>query len=362
MNVIDLFCGVGGMSHGLEMAGFKTVLGVEKDPDIAEGFKLNHPDAECLVGDITRLRHADYLKALKGKKVDVIVGGPPCQGFSQKGKRLSLEDERNFLFRYFVRTVADFKPKAFVIENVPNLLSTAEGFFFQQIKESFEKIGYTVSAKIIVASDYGVPQNRRRAVIVGMREGKEFVFPKENPHKVTVGDAIGDLPCLKSGEGDEFFKYPSKPSNAYQTLLRKGSKGVHNHVSTNHSQIALKRLALIPENGGKEHLPKHHLTKSIYSGTWTRLKAHEQAPTITTRFDTPSSGQFTLPKQDRCLTVREAARIQSFPDSFIFTGGKSTQMLQVGNAVPPLMAFAIGKELMKALRQVRGNSSNLRVA
>ena len=144
--------------------------------------------------------------------------------------------------------------------------------------------------------------------------------------------------------------------------MRDGSDKIHNHKATKHSTIALQRLSMIPENGGKEHLPKEHLTKSIYSGTWTRLKSDGQAPTITTRFDTPSSGQFTLPNQDRCLTVREAARIQSFPDSFIFTGTKSTQMLQVGNAVPPLLAEAIGKSLYKTLTSHAHKYLNFEIA
>lgn len=355
MKAIDLFCGVGGLSLGLEMAGFQTVLGVEKNKDIAEGFKRNFPQAKCLVGDISKLSLNDYLDAIEGNTIDLIAGGPPCQGFSQKGKRLSLNDERNFLFKYYLNLVAEIRPKAFLIENVPNLLSTSGGYFYNEILSSLEGLDYTVSAKVLKAEDYGVPQSRRRAFIVGIQGDNSFIFPEPNKDKVTVSDAISDLPVLKSGEGKDFFDYPSKAKSPYQARMREGSDGVRNHAATNHSAIALERLAMIPENGGKEHLPDEHLTKSIYSGTWTRLRANEQAATITTRFDTPSSGQFTLPTQDRCLTVREAARLQSFPDKFIFSGMKSTQMLQVGNAVPPLLAKAVGTEIYNLLVKLANN-------
>ena len=362
MKSIDLFCGVGGLTLGLERAGFTSVLGVEKDDNIAEGFKKNFSNSQCLVGDISKLKYNDYLNVCGNEKIDLVAGGPPCQGFSQKGKRLSLEDERNFLFKYFLKLVAKLEPNAFLIENVPNILSTSDGFFFNEILSVLKNMNYKVSAEVLNASDFGVPQNRRRAFIIGVKGSNEFVFPKAHDHKVTVSEAIDDLPVLKSGEGAEVFKYRTAPQNPYQMIMREESSAVYNHQATNHSAIALKRLSMIPENGGKEHLPEEHLTKSIYSGTWTRLRSDEQAATITTRFDTPSSGQFTLPTQDRCLTVREAARIQSFPDHFIFTGTKSNQMLQVGNAVPPLLAEAVGKELFRHLSYIANQSSDLRAA
>tara|TARA_B100000508_G_scaffold138164_1_gene133775 strand:- start:529 stop:1617 length:1089 start_codon:yes stop_codon:yes gene_type:complete len=362
MKSIDLFCGVGGLSLGLEMAGFETVLGVEKDEKIAEGFQKNFPNAKCLIGDISQLKTSDYKSLIGNQHIDLIAGGPPCQGFSQKGKRLNLEDERNFLFKYFLELVDEIQPTAFLIENVPNILSTSNGFFYNEILSVLEQMNYKVASKVLTASDYGVPQNRKRAFIIGIKGNTKFSFPKSQKNKTTVSEAIGDLPILKSGEGQYSQDYSSKPENKYQTRMRYKSKFVYNHQATNHSDIALERLSMIPENGDKSDLPKEHLTKSIYSGTWSRLKANGQAPTITTRFDTPSSGQFTLPKQDRCLTVREAARMQSFPDSFIFTGTKSTQMLQVGNAVPPLMAEAVGKEIYKQLVEMIKKTSNLKAA
>lgn len=362
MKTIDLFSGVGGLSLGLEMAGFETILAVEKDAAIASGFVHNFPHAQCFVGDITKIKPSEYKKLIGNQAVDLIVGGPPCQGFSQKGKRLSLEDERNFLFKYYLKVVSTVRPKAFLIENVPNLLSTSDGYFYNQILSALKNLNYKISSTVLNAADYGVPQSRRRAFIVGVQGDQEFKFPEPQKKKVSVSDAISDLPPLLSGEGAEFFKYNSPSEGPFQKIMRKGSKGVYNHQATKHSAVALQRLALIPENGGKEHLPAEHLTKSIYSGTWCRLKSDGQAATITTRFDTPSSGQFTLPSQDRCLTVREAARIQSFPDNFIFTGTKSNQMLQVGNAVPPLLAKAVGDQLYKHLENLLDNASYFEAA
>lgn len=359
MYSIDLFSGVGGLSLGLEKAGFKTALAVEKYEDIAEGFKKNFPGVPCLVGDISKLELDAYAEATKRKKIDLIVGGPPCQGFSQKGQRKKLDDERNYLFKYFLDLVKYIKPNAFIIENVPGILSTSNGYFFDEIKNYMSESNYSISAKVLLASDYGVPQNRRRAFIVGILGNKKFEFPEPLDFKVSVSEAIDDLPELDAGQGKYMMAYTKQPKSSYQNMMREGAEYVYNHIATNHSRTALERLAMIPENGGKEHLPEEHLTKSIYSGTWTRLKANEQAATITTRFDTPSSGQFTLPKQDRCLTVREAARIQSFPDSFVFTGSKTNQMLQVGNAVPPLLAYAVGVSIKKHLESLSSKNKKL---
>ena len=346
LKTIDLFSGVGGMSYGFEMAGFKSLLAVEKEPNIAKTYQINFPHSKVLNEDVTNLKIHEVFEDMVGK-VDVIFGGPPCQGFSQKGKRLSLDDERNYLFKYFLDVVEFVQPKAFVIENVLNLLTTSDSYFFNLIKEDCEKMGYTINAKILDASDFGVPQQRKRAFIVGIKENQVFDFSKldyKEPPK--LDEIFSDLPSLEAGEGKDMYDYISPAKTEYQSYLRKKSITVKNHQATNHSKIVLERLKIIPhEGGGKESLPEEHLTKSIYSGTWTRLRSDGIARTITTRFDTPSSGQFTLPKQDRCLTVREAARIQSFPDHFIFSGPKSNQMLQVGNAVPPLLAYAIAHKL-----------------
>jgi DNA (cytosine-5)-methyltransferase 1 len=349
MQIIDLFAGVGGMSLGFSMAGFEPVLAVEYDVSIANAYKKNHSTAETIADDIKILDIENTFKKYQNK-VTGVIGGPPCQGFSQKGKRLSINDERNFMFKYFIKVVEYVKPQFFVLENVPNIITTLDGFFKDEIIDAFKEIGYDVDAKILNAYDYGVPQQRKRAFFIGQKNKLTIEFPKEKDFKVSVKEAIYDLPFIDSGERVDFYNYEKKPQNDYQQLLRKNTKGIYNHQATNHSKVALERLALIPKGKGREVLPKEHRTKSIYSGTWSRLIEDKPAATITTRFDTPSSGLFTHPILDRCLTVREAARIQSFPDSFIFHGTKTSQMKQVGNAVPPLLAYAIAKNIKKSIK------------
>ena len=344
--MIDLFSGVGGLSLGFEMAGFKAVIANEYDASIAESYVKNRPHVKMIVNDITQLPIQETFSEYRGK-IDLIVGGPPCQGFSQKGQRKSINDERNFLFRYYYEVVALVKPKYFVMENVPNLLTTEDGYFKKEIESLFENIGYKIVADVLNASDFGVPQNRKRAVIIGRLGDYPLSMPKPQTRKVTIWDAISDLAYLESGEGAEVQEYRYAPQSEYQRVLRDGSILLHNHVATKHSELALERLRLIPPNKGREVLPPEHLTKSIYSGTWSRMVKDDISVTITTRFDTPSSGRFTHPFLNRAITVREAARIQSFPDTFVFHGNKTSQMKQVGNAVPPLLAKAIAEVILE---------------
>lgn len=347
--VIDLFAGVGGLSLGFEMKGFQVLLANEYDESIAAAYKVNHKSTDMIVGDITKLDLDKTFGAYKGK-VDVVIGGPPCQGFSQKGQRKTIHDERNFLFKYYVAVVKLISPKYFVMENVPNLLTAEGGYFRKEIEELFNSMGYSLEYGVLNAADYGVPQNRRRAVIIGKLGEPAPKLPCAQKKTVTIWDAISDLAYLESGEGENEQAYRMAAESDYEKLLRKNSKILYNHVATKHSPLALERLALIPPNAGKEVLPKEHLTKSIYSGTWTRMKKDEISVTITTRFDTPSSGKFTHPFLNRAITVREAARIQSFPDTFKFVGNKGSQMKQVGNAVPPLLASAIADVIMKDIK------------
>lgn len=345
MRVADLFAGVGGLSHGFDMEGFDIVFSIEFDKEIASANQYNHPHTKVYNTDITKINIEDLYK--RHSNIDVIIGGPPCQGFSQKGKRLSLNDERNYLFQYFIQFVKKFKPKYFLLENVPNIITTSNGFFKDEIINAFSNLGYSIDHDILKASNFGIPQDRRRAFFLGKLGSNSLNLPKVNYKKVSIKDAIYDLPFIASGEGKDVSVYDKEPLSKYQKKLRTTSTVLYNHKSTNHSKIALERLSLIPKNGGRDSLPKEHLTKSIFSGTWCRLKEDGIAATITTRFDTPSSGLFTHPILDRCLTVREAARIQSFPDTFRFYGNKTSQMKQVGNAVPPLLAKAIAEVIKK---------------
>ena len=348
--VIDLFAGVGGLSLGFEKKGFDVVLANEYDASIATSYIANHKNTKMIVGDITSLDLEDTFGKLAGT-IDVVIGGPPCQGFSQKGQRKTIHDERNFLFKYYVSVVELVKPKYFVMENVPNLLTAEGGYFRHEIEELFNKLGYSLEYGVLNASDYGVPQNRRRAVIIGKLDGDAPKLPVPKRNNVTIWDAISDLAYLESGEGSEEQEYKYPAESDYEKMLRKDSSKLFNHIATKHSPLALERLALIPPNAGREVLPEEHLTKSIYSGTWTRMKKDEISVTITTRFDTPSSGKFTHPFLNRAITVREAARIQSFPDNFHFVGNKGSQMKQVGNAVPPLLAAAIAEVIMNDIKE-----------
>lgn len=348
MKVIDLFAGVGGLSQGFMAEGFEVVYANEYDKSIAEAYKLNHPNTIVDTTDITKIDFEKIFRPFRNK-VTVVMGGPPCQGFSQKGKRIGLDDERNFMFRKFAKVVEIVQPEFFLLENVPNILTSEDGYFKDEIIKYFNDLGYDVKAKVLKAENFGVPQTRRRAVFLGRKKKLNIDIPDGNKQRTTVMEALDDLPELKSGEGDKVQLYKTPAKNRFQKLMRKGSKKIYNHISTKHSQLALERLKFVKLDTTRHDLPEEHKTKSIHSGTWTRLKPDGFARTITTRFDTPSSGQFTLPYQDRCVTVREAARLQSFPDSFIFTGNKTSQMLQVGNAVPPLMAQELAKAIKKAL-------------
>lgn len=350
-SVIDLFAGVGGLSLGFKMEDFDILLANEIDKSIAESYKKNNPETNVINEDITKLNISEVFGEYKNK-IDVIVGGPPCQGFSQKGSRKSINDSRNFLFRYFFEVVKYVEPKFFVMENVPNLLTNENGFFKGEIEKLFSDINYFTSFQIVSAADFGVPQNRKRAIIIGSKKNKKIRISTEEKISVTIWDAISDLYFLESGEGEfsQNYKYP--PQSDYQKELRGQSQRLYNHIATKHSPMALKKLSLIPVNGGdKSSLPPKMLTKSIYSGTWSRMKKDEHSVTITTRFDTPSSGRFAHPFLNRAITVREAARIQSFPDSFIFWGNKSSQMKQVGNAVPPKLSRVIAKTILKELKE-----------
>lgn len=347
LTVIDLFAGVGGLSLGFEMEGFNILLANEYDPSIAKAYVLNRDNPNMIVADITTLPIKETFGKYKNK-VTVVVGGPPCQGYSQKGQRKTINDDRNFLFRYFVEVVQEVQPQYFVMENVPNLLTAENGYFKNEIINLFQTMGYSVNADILCASDYGVPQNRNRAFIIGKRAGHNPVrMPEKEKTTPSIWDAISDLNYLHSGEGSNEQNYLNEPMTQYQKNMRMGSQILSGHVATNHSEVALTRMKMIPPKGGKEFLPPEQLTKSIYSGTWERMDADDVSVTITTRFDTPASGKFMHPYLDRAITVREAARLQSFPDTFHFYGTKTSQMKQVGNAVPPLLAKAVAKAILK---------------
>ena len=236
--VIDLFSGVGGLSLGFRLAGYDVVLANEVDNSIAESYQRNHPHTQMINEDITKIDIASIFSEYVNT-TDIIVGGPPCQGFSQKGQRKTINDPRNFLFNYYFKVVEYVRPRFFVIENVPNILTAEKGFFKQEITELFQGIGYSLSCKVLNAADYGVPQNRHRAFIIGNRIGVEFEFPPYAANRVSVWEAISDLNFLESGEGEFMQEYKVAPLSSYQARLREGSTVLYNHQATSHSAEAI---------------------------------------------------------------------------------------------------------------------------
>lgn len=348
--ILDLFCGAGGLSCGMDQVdGFTTEVALDFEPKAIETFKHNFPNTICVCGDITDANIKNMIvKEAKKHRVNMIVGGPPCQGFSLKGKNLGLDDPRNFLFLEYVDLVSRIKPDIFLIENVKNLLSSESGYFIRQIHQKFEAIGYTLNHGVVRASEFGVPQNRERAIIIGTLNKKGIIIPSGTTKNIrTVRDAISDLAYLNSGEGKEVSNYINKPQSEYQKMMRKDSKQIYNHIATNHSKIALKKLIMIPPEGDKTSMPEKFYGNQIFATTWSRLIWDKPSPTIDTRFDTPSNGRNSHPFLNRSITPREAARIQSFPDKFRFYGNKTAICKQIGNAVPPLLAYELAKHIKK---------------
>lgn len=345
LNCIDLFCGCGGLSLGFEKAGFNILLGIDSWDDAIATFNYNHKNSKGICADLSKLNAKDVEPNLNGKVVDVIIGGPPCQGFSVAGKRI-LDDERNKLYKNFLRFVEYFKPKAFMMENVPNILSIGGGIVKTSIIKDFSDLGYDIVYKILTASDYGVPQNRRRTFFVGLKNIREFHFP--NPtvtKKITSKEAISDLPDFTVADGE---KYPSNPKSDYQKLMRKNTEKLYNHRITVHTEQTKKIIALVPDGGNYKDLPVELQNTRKVHIAWTRLDSSKPSFTI----DCGHNHHFHY-KYNRVPTVRESARIQSFPDDFIFLGKMGSQLKQVGNAVPPLMAEEIAKQIKNYLRENR---------
>ncbi len=348
--ILDLFSGAGGFSYGMEKnKHFRTAIAVDFNPNALATFKHNMPDTQIINGDITNAEVKNQIIDLSKKlQVNMIIGGPPCQGFSLKGKKLGLDDPRNYLFNEYLSIVETLQPDVFTIENVKALLSTSAGWFKNQIIEKVQKLGYHVRYGILNASRFGVPQARERAIFICSKD-KEISLPTGMDKIVTVREAISDLAYLDSGEGDFEQDYLNEPTSEYQSERRKNSKKLYNHKASNHSAVAIKKLSMIPPECGKEHLPQELLGRQQFSGTWGRLKWDSVSPTIDTRFDASSNGTNNHPYLNRAITPREAARLQSFDDDFIFIGAKVQIRQQIGNAVPPLMAKAIADKIYEEI-------------
>lgn len=356
MKVIDLFAGCGGLSLGFIREGFVVSKAVEFDETIAETYKKNHPGVDVIVDDI---RNIDATGTFINHDASVIIGGPPCQGFSMAGARIRhgfIDDPRNYLFKHYFNVVKTVRPQVFVMENVKGMQTMQGGKIFREIinifsdKDLLDGEPYNIYYKIIRAADFGIPQKRERLIIIGVRkENIDFTglweytkgqIERQYPHyfqHVTVRDAIGNMPePTESG----VVQNPA-PQTEYQRYLASDSPVIMNHNKTKHSGTAIKRMQKI--HNGENFTALDEPIKSVHSGSYGRLYWDDLAATITTRFDTPAGGRFIHPTEDRTLTPREAARIQSFPDDFVFYGTRTSICKQIGNAVPPKLSYFLAK-------------------
>lgn len=362
MTVIDLFAGCGGFSLGFSQAGFQVRTAVEIDPSIAAAYQKNHPDTRVIIDDIRAVERSGVFH--KGDS-DIIIGGPPCQGFSMAGARIRagfVDDPRNYLFRHYAHLVSTICPQAFIMENVKGLCTFQNGAVLQEIMEWFSTPTsqggqpYHIYPRLVNALDFGIPQKRERLFLIGTQRPIENMdalwsqtqaeLLRKCPHyfdRVTVQDAIGNLPpAVRNGT----VPNPT-PLTSYQQYLAAAGPVLHDHTQSRHSPLAVDRMSRI--KCGQDSAVLEESINSIYGGAYGRLYWDRPAPTITTRFDTPAAGRFTHPVCDRTLTPREAARIQSFPDSYRFYGTRTSVCKQIGNAVPPKIAYFLARFIENAL-------------
>ena len=347
-NVLDLFCGCGGLSHGFENAGYDIALGIDSDKSSIDTFNYNHKNAKALDIDLSKDDFVDNINKFITCDIDIVIGGPPCQGFSLTGPR-NLDDPRNKLYMAMYQTVLNYRPKAFLIENVPGLSTLYNGQVKNGIIRTFADIGYNLNTKILLAADYGVPQFRKRFFIIGIRSdyGLTFHFPPpvlSRQKYVTCHEAIGDLPSRENELGEEVDNYSAEPFTSYQKHLRNDCNVLYNHVATDHSEKVKQVISLVPEGGNYKDLPPGVGEHRKFNEAWTRYHSQEPSRTI----DTGHRNHFHY-KYNRVPTIRENARLQSFPDHFRFMGNKTQQNRQVGNAVPPLLAEVLAVSLREQL-------------
>lgn len=350
-NVVDLFSGVGGLSYGFsKMPEFNILAANEIEKDISIAYTLNHPNVAMLNCDINQLTEEKFQEILKGKRVDLIVGGPPCQSYSTLGKRQM--DERANLFMQYKRILTILNPKAFVFENVSGILSMDKGRLFERIKSEFESLGYQLKYKLLDAVDYGVPQHRERVILVGFKGENKFEYPQPTygeglkPY-ITLEEAIGDLPSIKSGQTNNTFD--SSFSNDFLNFVRKSDETMTEHSAPNNGEHLIKIMEALKDGQSKDELPEDIRPKSGYGNTYAKLWWKKPSTTITRNFACPSSSRCIHPRDSRAMSIREGARLQSFPDDYKFYGSDSMKRLEIGNAVPPLLSKVIAEQMLKAL-------------
>ncbi|RXJ91681.1 DNA (cytosine-5-)-methyltransferase [Arcobacter sp. CECT 8983] len=350
-NCIDFFCGCGGLSLGFKQAGFNIIMGIDSDENAIKTYNKNFNNVGYRL-DVLDVNGKEILKKLpKDTKVDVLIGGPPCQGFSAANQwTKDNDDDRNKLVLYYAKHIEYLEPKMFLVENVKGMLAPSKVHIKDQILKIFDKIGYTIHGpEILNAADYLVPQKRERVFFIGTKKGYNFKFPEKKDIKYTVKDAISDLYIFEDKQDDEPIKHKLKTESVYQKLIRENSEIVYNHHPKLPAEITQLKISHVPQGGNWKDIPLDVIgnnRSNRHSSAYKRLS--EKEPSITIDTGNAHSNYFH-PLFNRIPSVREAARLQSFPDTFIFEGPRGSQYRQVGNAVPPLLSKAIAEEFMKSL-------------
>lgn len=364
LNVVELFAGAGGLSLGLKKIGFNIVMANELEPIFSKTHSFNHIGTDLIVDDICKISFAEMISNRRLPHISLLSGGPPCQGFSTVGSK-KYEDPRNQLFFQFLRAVKEISPDYVLFENVAGFMTLYSGEAFDLLVKNLNSLGYKTSSRMIDASDYGLPQIRKRTIVIGWKKNLNPVsvpsptHHSENnifghPIKLSVMDAISDLPPLTAN--DEAMSYFSLPQNDYQKNMRDNDTILTEHNSSNYGEKMREILELIPEGGSVNDLPLHLRPKAFFNNTYARLKPNLPAPTITRNFGTPSSSRCIHPYQNRALSTREGARLQGFPDSYVFFGNKTQKNLQIGNAVPPIFGEIIGQAIMNSINHKKSVS------
>ena len=374
--IIDLFSGAGGLTTGFHLAGFESLCAIELNSKALATYKYNYPAAETINADICKVDPSALRSSLGIRKEELtaLIGGPPCQGFSRNipAEYRYLDDSRNHLYRLFLEFVKEFRPLYVVLENVPEILKAYNGVIRNEITQQLELQGYKVNSGSLNSANYGIPQTRSRAFFLASldkslqfpepthfgdirgdyratKSCNQLTFLKPNTSSVvTVRDAIGDLPALEAGQEYDQEVYPFPPETIYQTMIRNGSTKLTNHIARALSAIQMSRARILSEGQDARDLPPELAPKKHYSGAYGRLYWSKPARTITRWVFHPGSGRFFHPNQNRTITIREAARLHSYPDSFHFLGTYTDMASQIGESVPPLLGKVIAESILQA--------------
>lgn len=350
MLAVDLFSGAGGLSLGLERSGIKSVMANEIEKDFSKTHSLNFPGCKMLNKSISDVDFRSEVKSLGLEgRIDLVAGGPPCQGFSTVGKK-DASDPRNSLFVQFLRVVEEVVPRFVLFENVAGFKRLYKGEMYDRTVEGLDRLGFNYISSVLNAKDYGAPQSRERTIILAWRRGEIPLSIPSPTHGVkdmpflTLMDAISDLPPLKPGECRSDYLTP--PQNEYQTSMRSAGAPLAEHRCSKYGEHMQKVMSYVKEGGSIMDVPEELRPKGYFKNTYARLLPDQPCTTITRNFGTPSSSRCIHPHQDRALSTREGARVQGFPDHYKFHGGKGSKNLQIGNAVPPALAQALGERIV----------------